>query len=131
MGAGRSRRPTEGKVTRRYRDDTLILETEFTTADGAVTLIDFMPLRDGGNPRSGASRRGSTRPGARCPAISSLRFDYGSAVPWVTRLEDGALRAIAGPDMIVLRTPVELHGEDLTTVGEFTVVGRTDGSLRS
>ena len=50
-----------------------------------------------------------------------LRFGYGAIVPWVTRLEDGALRAIAGPDMAVLRTPVHLRGKDMTTVGEFTV----------
>ena len=50
-----------------------------------------------------------------------LRFGYGAVVPWVTQLEDGALRAIAGPDMVVLRTPVHLKGKDMTTVGEFTV----------
>ncbi len=50
-----------------------------------------------------------------------LRFGYGAVVPWVTRLENGALRAIAGPDMMVLRTPVHLKGKDMTTVGEFTV----------
>jgi GH15 family glucan-1,4-alpha-glucosidase len=50
-----------------------------------------------------------------------VRFDYGSIVPWVSRLEDGSLRAIAGPDMVVLRTDVPLHGEGLTTVGEFTL----------
>src|SRR5262249_56129522 len=50
-----------------------------------------------------------------------LRFDYGSLVPWVTRLEDGALRAIAGPNMTVLRTPVELHGHNLKSVGTFVV----------
>jgi GH15 family glucan-1,4-alpha-glucosidase len=51
-----------------------------------------------------------------------LRFGYGSIVPWVTRLDDGTLRAVAGPDMAVLRTPVQLTGQNLTTVGEFTVV---------
>ena len=50
-----------------------------------------------------------------------FRFDYGSIVPWVSRLDDGSLRAIAGPDMIVVRSEIELHGEHLTTVGEFTV----------
>ena len=50
-----------------------------------------------------------------------LRFGYGAIVPWVTRLEDGTLRAVAGPDMVTLRTPVHLRGEDMTTVGEFTV----------
>jgi len=109
------------KVTRRYRDDTLVLETEFTTGDGAVTLIDFMPLRDGGKPsevvRLVMGQRGQVA--MSCELV--LRFDYGSVVPWVTRLEGGALRAIAGPDMTVLRTPVELHGDDLKTVGKFMV----------
>jgi len=50
-----------------------------------------------------------------------LRFDYGSVVPWVSRVDDGSLRAIAGPDMVTIRSDVELHGRDLTTVGEFTV----------
>src|SRR5438105_250799 len=50
-----------------------------------------------------------------------LRFGYGAIVPWVTKLEDKTLRAIAGPDMVVLRTPAQLVGENLTTVGEFTV----------
>jgi GH15 family glucan-1,4-alpha-glucosidase len=50
-----------------------------------------------------------------------IRFGYGAIVPWVTRLDDGTLRAIAGPDMVVLRTPVHLKGENLRTVGEFTV----------
>ena len=50
-----------------------------------------------------------------------LRFDYGRTVPWVTRLDDGTLRAIAGPDMVTLHTPAPLRGEDLTTVAEFDV----------
>ena len=51
-----------------------------------------------------------------------LRFGYGAVVPWVTRLESGVLRAIAGPDMVLLRTPVHLKGKNMTTVGEFTVM---------
>ena len=51
-----------------------------------------------------------------------LRFGYGAIVPWVRKLGDGTLRAIAGPDMVVLRTPVHLRGENMTTVGEF--IGR-------
>jgi len=107
------------RVTRRYRPDTLILETEFETASGAVTLIDFMPPRGIASDvvRIVRGRRG--RVAMRTELI--LRFDYGTNVPWVTRTEDGALRAIAGPDMTVLRTPVTLHGEDMKTVGAFTV----------
>ena len=108
------------RVARRYRDGTLILETEFDTADGAVTLIDFMPLRGVGSDlvRLVVGRQG--RVTMRTEVV--IRFDYGSAVPWVTQLEDGTgLRAVAGPDMVVLRTPTRLRGEDLKTVGEFTV----------
>jgi GH15 family glucan-1,4-alpha-glucosidase len=55
-----------------------------------------------------------------------LRFDYGRTVPWVSKLPDGTFRAIAGPDMVVMHTPVALHGENLTTVAEFSVEsGRT------
>lgn len=107
------------RVTRAYWPNTLILETEFTTADGTVTVIDFMPPRDGEVDlvRIVKGKRG--RVAMRTELI--LRFDYGSTVPWVSRLEDGALRAIAGPDMVVLRTSVPLHGEGLTTVGEFSI----------
>ena len=50
-----------------------------------------------------------------------VRFNYGAAVPWVNRLDDGSINAIAGPERLLLRTPVELYGEDLRTVGEFAV----------
>ena len=108
------------RVTRRYRNGSLILETEFETPEGAVTLIDFMPLRGVASDlvRLAVGRRGQVM--MRTELV--LRFDYGSAVPWVTRLEDGTgLRAVAGPDMVVLRTPAPLRGENLKTVGEFTI----------
>jgi GH15 family glucan-1,4-alpha-glucosidase len=107
------------RTTRRYRDDTLILETEFTTPEGAVTLIDFMPLRDDASNviRLVVGRRG--RVAMRVELI--LRFDYGARVPWVTRISDDTMRAIVGPDMVILRTPVALRGEDFKTVGEFVV----------
>ena len=107
------------RVSRRYRDDTLILETDFETADGAVTLVDFMPPRGKTSDviRMVVGRRG--RVAMRTEFI--LRFDYGSLVPWVTRMEDGGLLAVSGPDMVVLRTPVRLRGKDFTTIGDFTV----------
>jgi GH15 family glucan-1,4-alpha-glucosidase len=108
------------RVTRQYRAGTLILETTFETADGAATLIDFMPPRDD-TPnlvRLVLGRRG--RIDFRTELV--IRFDYGASVPWVSRLEDGGgLQAVAGPNMLVLRTPVPLHGEDLRTIGEFSV----------
>jgi len=112
-------RDLQAHVTRRYRPDTLILETTFETADGAVTLIDFMPVHDGHCDviRLVVGKRGRVEMHTEL----ILRFGYGSIVPWVTRLEDGTLRAIAGPDMVLLRTPVLLHGENMTTVGSFTV----------
>ncbi|HXR35459.1 MAG TPA: glycoside hydrolase family 15 protein, partial [Candidatus Binataceae bacterium] len=109
----------EARVTRRYRPNTLVLETHFETEDGAATLIDFMPPGDRHSTiiRLVVGTRGKVT--MRTELI--LRFGYGAIVPWVTRLEDGALRAIAGPDMVVLRTPVHLRGADMTTVGEFTI----------
>ncbi|MEA2930707.1 MAG: hypothetical protein QOG38_3135 [Hyphomicrobiales bacterium] len=110
-------------VTRRYRPGTLILETRFETADGAMTLVDFMPMR-GRNPdcvRIAVGERG--RVAMNMELI--LRFGYGAIVPWVRKLDRGALRAIAGPDMVTLRTPVHVRGENMTTVGDF-VVGQGD-----
>ncbi len=107
------------RVSRRYRGDTLILETLFETAAGAVAVTDFMPLR-GACPclvRLVDGKRG--RLAMRTEYV--IRFDYGGDLPWVTRLGDDALCAVAGPDMTVLRTPVELRGVDFKTVGEFTV----------
>jgi GH15 family glucan-1,4-alpha-glucosidase len=113
--------PASGAMAtrRRYRDGTMILETDFDSPEGAVTLIDFMPLRGTCSDlvRTVVGRRG--RVAMKTELI--LRFDYGSIVPWVSRLPDGAVRAIGGPDMVVLRTPVAVRGEGLTTVGEFAV----------
>jgi GH15 family glucan-1,4-alpha-glucosidase len=109
----------QARIIRRYRPDTLILETHFETADGAATLVDFMPH---GSPQSEIIRIvHGTRGKLPMHTELILRFGYGAIVPWVTRLENGATRAIAGPDMVVLRTPVHVKGKGMTTVGEFTV----------
>jgi len=103
---------------RRYRDDTLVLETELETDSGAVRLVDFMPPRET-NPdlvRIVEGVRGRVE--MRMELV--IRFDYGSIVPWVRNL-DGTLVAIAGPDAVVLRTPVEHEGRDLRTIASFTV----------
>jgi GH15 family glucan-1,4-alpha-glucosidase len=107
------------KSSRRYWDNTLILETRFETASGTVALIDFMP------PRGKASDvvrlvRGVTGK-VKLKMELVIRFGFGADIPWVKRTEDGALLAICGQDMTVLRTPVETRGEDLTTVAEFEV----------
>ena len=106
------------KCERRYRGDTLILETDVHTSEGAVRYIDFMPPR-GANPDIVRIIEGlAGKVTIRMELI--IRFDYGSVVPWVRR-RYGGLEAIAGPDALILHTAVETHGENLKTVAEFTV----------
>ena len=110
----------EIKTTRRYRGETLILETEFETPDGAVTLVDFMPPGNGWSElvRLVVGKRGTVR----MEMELVLRFDYGFSVPWVSRLtHESGIKAIAGPDTVVLRTPVQLQGENMRTVAQFEV----------
>ena len=105
-------------ITRRYRDSSLVLETEFVTETGAVKLTDCMPPR--------ANLPGVVRfvEGLRGDVVMRMeliiRFDYGSIVPWV-RTVDGVLHATGGPDAIALWTPVPTRGKGLTTIAEFTV----------
>ncbi len=96
-----------------------MLETHFETPDGAATLVDFMPrsCEHSTIVRFVIGTRGQVAMHTEL----ILRFGYGAVVPWVSRVENGALRAIAGPDMVVLHTPVHVSGKDLTTVGEFTI----------
>ena len=103
---------------RRYRGDSLVLESEWDTPDGTVRIIDFMPVR-GAAPDvvrivEGVSGRVRIRSELR------LRFDYGSITPWVKHA-DGRLSAVAGPDAAWLRTPAQVHGENWATVAEFEV----------
>lgn len=107
------------QVTRRYRDHTLILETRIETSDGVVVLVDFMPPRGRNSDIVRLVRGEKGRVRMRMELV--LRFDYGRTVPWVTRMDDGVLRAIAGPDVVTLHTPVETRGEDLKTVADFDV----------
>ncbi len=109
----------EARVTRRYRPNTMILETHFESREGAVTLVDFMPV---GRANCSIVRLVIGEHGRVAMHTELiLRFGYGAVVPWVEKLEDETLRAIAGPDMAVLRTPVDMVARDLTHVGEFTV----------
>jgi GH15 family glucan-1,4-alpha-glucosidase len=107
------------QISRRYWDNTLILETRFETADGVVAIVDFMPPRGEASDivRLVRGIKGSVK--MRMELV--IRFGMGSDVPWVKRTDDDALLAICGPDMTVLRTPVELRGEDMTTVADFEV----------
>ena len=109
----------QARATRRYVDDTLILETTWETEGGAVRVLDFMPPR-GEAPDvvrivEGVSGRVEMR------MELAIRFDYGRVVPWVRRLDGDTRLAIAGPDALCLRTPVEVGGEDMKTVATFTV----------
>jgi GH15 family glucan-1,4-alpha-glucosidase len=110
---------TGARMNRRYRGDTLVLETHFETDEGAVVVIDFMVRREGAADLVRLVRgvRGSLS--MRTELIA--RFDYGRSPPWVSRCEDGRLQFICGPDRLLLRTIVELTGEDMRTVGEFDV----------
>jgi GH15 family glucan-1,4-alpha-glucosidase len=112
--------PKDGafKTARRYRPGTLVLETEFETETGRAAVIDFMPPADGTDLVRIVTGR-SGRVVFQTELV--VRFNYGAAVPWVNRLDDGSLSAIAGPERLVLRTAAALRGEDLRTVGEFAV----------
>jgi GH15 family glucan-1,4-alpha-glucosidase len=106
------------EVRRRYRAGTMVLETEFETAGGRVRLIDFMPIRTG-NPVIIRIVEGVA--GTVELAIDMVvRFDTGQVTPWVRRCDD-ALVMTAGPDALCLRGSIEVHGEDLATVGHFQV----------
>ena len=105
-------------VERRYRDNTLILETDFETGEGSVRVIDFMPPRQHDPDVIRVVEGLSGRVEMRMEFI--VRFDYGAIVPWVRRIDD-ATACIAGPDGLCLRTPVETRGEDLSTVSDFAV----------
>jgi GH15 family glucan-1,4-alpha-glucosidase len=105
-------------LSRRYWHDTLVLETVFETDGGLVRVIDFMPPR-GEAPdvvRIVEALTGTVR--MRSELV--IRFDYGRILPWVRNV-DGTRLAIAGPDAVAFRTPVELRGENMRTVGEFDV----------
>src|SRR6202040_208630 len=103
---------------RRYRPGTLVLETELHTETGSAAVIDFMSAADGADlVRIVVGLSGRLLFQTELVA----RFNYGATVPWVNRLDDGSINAIAGPERVLLRAPVTLFGEDLRTLGEFAV----------
>ncbi|MFI9101735.1 glycoside hydrolase family 15 protein [Streptomyces fildesensis] len=103
---------------RRYRGDSLVLESEWDTPRGTVRVIDFMPPRDGA-PQVIRIVEGVS---GRVPMRSALRmrFSYGQIVPWVHKVGDRTV-AVAGPDSVWLDTEVDTYGKDLTTYADFTV----------
>ena len=104
---------------RHYRGETLILETEFRTATGAVRLIDFMPM--GASDRSIHRMIEGIAGEVEMAMELVVRFDYGRLIPWVQRGEDNLWTAVAGPHRLTLHTPISHRGENLKTIAEFTV----------
>ncbi len=106
------------QARRQYREGTLVLETEYETGSGAVTVVDCMPVRTGEPDlvRQVVGRRGTVRMHTEIV----IRFDYGSIVPWVRRADDGII-AIAGPEIVQIRGDVPMHGENFKTVADFTI----------
>lgn len=109
------------RTERRYRGNTLVLQTDFETQGGAVSLVDFMPIRKGGQVseliRLVIGRRGQVR----MRMDLKFRFDYGRIVPWVAKTGDGLLRAVAGPNAVFVASPVPTYGQECSTFAEFTV----------
>ena len=106
-------------ISRRYKGDTLILETTFETGEGAVCVTDFMWRRDGASDlvRIVRGLRGTVKMSTEL----IVRFDYGRAIPWASRGSDGRLELIAGPNRLLLDTSVEVRGVNFTTKGDFEV----------
>lgn len=105
-------------IERRYRDSSLVLETVFHTPTGVVAVVDCMPP---GDDRHDIIRVVECREGTVTMRMHmTIRFDYGSIVPWVRRVPGGT-EAIGGPDALRLATPIDVHGEDLATVATFDV----------
>jgi GH15 family glucan-1,4-alpha-glucosidase len=106
------------QADRRYHPNSLVLETDWETDGGAVRVIDFMP------PRGKAPDIVRIVEGLRGEVEMSselvIRFDYGTTIPWVRRMDDSRI-AVAGPDALCFRTPVENRGENMRTIGDFTV----------
>ena len=104
---------------RRYRGDSLILETEWQTGTGTVRVIDFMPPRDGGSPVLIRIVEG-VHGHVDMECTLRLRLGYGSILPWVRR-RDGRVCALAGPDSLWLDTPVTVTGRDMAHAAAFRV----------
>jgi len=107
------------RITRRYRGDSLILETEFRTATGVAKVIDFMPV--GGSDRSIVRIVEGLSGHVKMETELVIRFDYGVTIPWVNRIDSKTISAVAGPNLLCVRTPVDIHGENMHSAAHFTV----------
>ncbi|HEX2492399.1 MAG TPA: glycoside hydrolase family 15 protein [Steroidobacter sp.] len=114
-------RDPAARISRRYVDETLVLETRFDTSSGTARVLDFMPPR--GNTSDVVRIVIGERGEVDMHTELVLRFGYGASVPWVTKLAPGVWRAIAGPDMTILRTCAPMRGQDLKSVANFSVKG--------
>jgi GH15 family glucan-1,4-alpha-glucosidase len=109
----------DAECRRAYLDGSLVLETEWRTATGRARVIDFMPFA---GDQVGVTRIVEGLEGrVDFEAVLTIRFDYGNAVPWVTRVDDTTLTAVAGPDLLVVRSPVAVEGEGLHSIARFKV----------
>jgi len=107
------------KTSRRYRGESLILETHFTTSTGKVRVIDFMPPD---SPDCSIVRLVECLEGRMAMRTElAIRFDYGVTIPWVSRRDSRTMTAVAGPHMLTFRTPAEVKGENMHSVAEFTL----------
>jgi len=112
-------RKPAGKTTRRYRGDSLILETVFATATGTARLLDFMP-RNAQSPTMVRLVEGLSGHVEMATELV-IRFDYGVTIPWMRRIDNKTHIAVAGPHMLCLRTPADLRGENMHSVADFRV----------
>jgi GH15 family glucan-1,4-alpha-glucosidase len=107
------------QIKRRYREGTLVLETEFSTSEGTAIVIDCMDRRGENQDVVRLVRGIRGRLAMQMELV--LRFDYGTVIPWVRRMDDGRIQGIAGPHRVTLATSAPLRGEDLTTRSDFEV----------
>lgn len=112
----------QSRSRRAYQSDTLVLETRFEAPGGIVTLIDFMPVREADSRQSSLIRIVRCESGnVDMHSALRLRFGYGTIVPWVTRVQGGAIRAVAGPHSVSLNTPVPLHSDSDCIEADFSM----------
>jgi GH15 family glucan-1,4-alpha-glucosidase len=109
----------EAKSSRQYVANTLVLQTEFETATGRVRITDFMARRDGATDL--ARRVTGLRGKVAMHSELCVRLDYGVVVPWVSRMEDGRIKYVAGPDRLILQSAVPVMNEDMRSRAEFSI----------